>query len=227
MKKQQLKIMLLISIFTLAFSACSHKDTMKEAAEMKTEDSKKENKDKNELEEDKKAEETKKAEEAKKAEKAKKAEEAKKVEEAKKAEEAKKLDNQVLSFNSRETENLRSLARKLGTTIIDDGNTNAGKVDPNQLEAISVFEKKDSYGWICKYGDNQIGVAEIPHKTVTDENGDKYNPIQVVRIWNEYKIFNGSPSGIRNNNPEQFKLAAKEIAEVFFDKDTTIKHLFE
>ncbi|MDO5027580.1 MAG: hypothetical protein Q4E50_07090 [Tissierellia bacterium] len=104
---------------------------------------------------------------------------------------------------------------------MNDSGNSASRLNPSQFEAISAFEKPGSYGWILKYGNDQIGVVEV---NITDSNNEATSPIG---LWTEYQIFDGSPSGIRNNNPEQFKLAAKQIEQDFFDSSATIKHLFE
>ncbi len=246
MRTKKFKIFLLVTILLIALTACgdkkeTDKDVNTEQNEKPNNEATKPEEDK--LKEDKEAEEKKQKEEAeKKAAEEKAAEEKrKKEEEEKKAAEEKKrkeeeekkaaeekmeqerldnLENIVLGFNNRETENLRNLAKKSGITVTDDNNGLSGNINPDDLEAISIFEKSNSYGWICKYGDDQIGVAEVE---LSEKDDGASSPI---KLWTEYMLFDGAPSGIRNNNVEQFKLVSQQIAQDFFDETATVKHLY-
>ena len=132
-----------------------------------------------------------------------------------------------LNFNDNETENLKKAIKKLSVTLIEDDNQEHNDVDLDKVEAIAIYEDDSSYGWICKYDDNKIGVAQVPHETIY-EDGEEYHPVQIVKIWGEKHIYEGGASGIKNNDPELFKAASKEIAKTFhFDDGLQIKLLFD
>lgn len=126
------------------------------------------------------------------------------------------IENEILGFNNLETKKLRDLVCKIGASLIEDDNQEDSNVDVNSLEAIAIFENKDSYGWITKYGDNKIGVAMMYHET----------PIELVRLFGEKAIFQSDASGITNNDPEQYKQASEIIEKTVFEADTTIQRLY-
>ncbi len=132
-----------------------------------------------------------------------------------------------LNFNDNETENLKKAIKQYSVTLIEDDNQEHNDVDLDKVEAIAIYEDDSSYGWICKYDDNKIGVAQVPHETIY-ENGEEYHPVQIVKIWGEKHIYEGGSSGIKDNDPKLFKAASKEIAKTFhFDDGLQIKFLFD
>lgn len=132
-----------------------------------------------------------------------------------------------LGFNDNETENLKKAIKEYSVTLIEDDNQEHSDVNLDKIEAIAIFEDDSSYGWICKYDDNKIGVAQVPHETIY-EDGEEYHPVQIVKIWGEKHIYEGGASGIKDNDPELYKAACKEITKTFhFDDGLQIKLLFD
>lgn len=247
-KKNILLLLAVMSLMLLSVSACNKSDkkeaTKKEDININVEEKEKEkekNKTETQIKEDKAKKEAedkakkeaedkakKEAEDKAKKEaedKAKKEAEDKAKKEAedkaKKEAEDKAQENTAsgkLGFNDNESQKLRDEVNNMGMTLIEDDNQERSTVPTEGLEAIATFENSESYGWICKYDDNRIGVAQII----------KDSPIKVVRIYGEEAIFHDGGNSIVNNDPELYKEASERIADTFFQgqSDTVVKKLY-
>lgn len=131
-----------------------------------------------------------------------------------------KLDNIKLGFNNEESRALRDLVENLGHSLIEDDNQELATIDNvNDLEAIVAFDNDMSYGWICKYADNKIGIAMIYH-----EVGQAMSPI--VAIFGERALYESGSSGIMNNYKDRFIQEAEKLKLSFFDPGTNFIDLY-
>lgn len=191
---------------------------VEEKKETEDKDDKKDSENKEEKDKKEKDKEENKSEEKKDSEKTEEKKETKDKKESKENSEKKETSKSSgkLGFSNSETKKLRDLVNKIGMTLIENDNQEQSTVPVEGLEAIATFDNKDSYGWICKYQDNKIGVAQIY----------KNSPIEVVRIFGEEAIFQDTSGLIENNNPEMYKKASERIENTFFPDGTKINRLY-
>ena len=131
------------------------------------------------------------------------------------------LNNVKLGFNNEESKALRDLVNSLGHSLVEDDNQEVPTIkNVDDLEAIVAFDNDISYGWICKYEDNKIGVAMIYH-----EVGQNMKPIVV--IFGEKTLYESGSSGIMNNYKTRFIQEAEDIKLNFFEPGTHFIDLYK
>lgn len=131
------------------------------------------------------------------------------------------LNNVKLGFNNEESKALRDLVNILGHSLVEDDNQEVPTIkNVDDLEAIVAFDNDISYGWICKYEDNKIGVAMIYH-----EVGQNMKPIVV--IFGEKTLYESGSSGIMNNDKTRFIQEAEDIKLNFFEPGTHFIDLYK
>ena len=238
MKLKNIKIMIMITALALSLQACSVIDkatefindfrSASESTDTKTgsEEAKKDEgqeaapqiEDQNT--ESEKAEEEKESEDPEKAGSEETEEKTNAAEETSKANDDQKEDPKEVqeapaqaAFNPKATQEMRSVLNKYQVQLVEDDNQESSHVNMAALQSIAKFENQDSFGYIVKYADNKIGVA-IRYKEAVNN---------FMNVFGEKAIFYGTrrKTPIRNNSPEDFKKAAQEVSNVFFNGVST------
>lgn len=117
-------------------------------------------------------------------------------------------------LNNNLTNELQEQLKNLSVTLITINGVTYDQFPEENLQAIAKYKDSESYGWIVRYGENKIGLAQIYNSSTTG----------VLVMFDGRSVLESDVDVITNDSVQEFKSQAEKIIQKEISGDAEISY---